>query len=384
MPKESLPAHMERKHEMLVEVQCDHCSKQMPRKSIEEHQKKNHSLKCLYCRQDVTRSSFEMHVWAKHNEIYREMKKIRKESFENGKRECLKQFYVHCSVCKEKMFKTSLDQHMKEVHPPVLIPFVQPAKQLPLKGVSNLYKHERTADIFFVFEFENSSRVAAHKCILGSDSVVFHRMFYGKRKKMTEVMIGAVSLEAFTIFLASFYTSTMALTRRNVAEIMYLAKKYNAFKCVRACQDFLTSILTTDNVLSVLELSIRNNCEPLRKLCVKKIMQEGHEIIQLDCFYQCSRNVLKQVLSINFKGRDELLLLEVCIEWAKQLCERENVNASQLPNIRLQLGDCFDLIRFNAMTPLQFVQCQSRFAEMFTINELKGITKAIATELNDT
>lgn len=44
------------------------------------------------------------------------------------------------------------------------------------------------------------------------------------------------------------------------------------------------------------------------------------------------------------------------------------------------MGDCFNLIRFDSMTPLEFVQLQSSFADIFTKDELKEIAKAIATQ----
>lgn len=336
MPKESLYAHIQRKHEeMLVMVECDYCRNSMPRKSIEKHQKKLHSLECLYCGHDVVASSFEEHLCDEHAEIYRELKLIRKASFEEGKRQCLERFYAVCTVCEANMLKTSLDEHMKEVHPPqksVPIPFVQPnLKQVPrITSVAVLYRNERTADVFFVFE--NHPRVAAHKCILASDSVVFCRMFYGEMKEMGDITITDASLDGFLAFLKSFYTSNMAITEENVAEIMYLGNKYDAVKCKTACQNFLTLVLCTENVLTILELTNMYNCEPLRMLCLKKIMQEGRAIIQMDCFYQSNRDVLKQILSTNFQRRNELTLFDACIGWAKQLCERENTD-----DLRLQL-----------------------------------------------
>lgn len=356
----------------------------MPSSSLEGHELRKHTYECLYCDCYVVTSSIEEHTSEEHSDLGQELRKIRKESVEIGRRQCLEELFVNCTDCKVKLLKTSLDEHQEKVHPPpkpLHLPFEHVIRSPLIRDVTNLYQHERTADVFFIFE--DQLHVAAHKCILASDSVVFFRMFYGELKETGDIRIVDASRDGFVIFLESFYKSHMEITEENVAEIMYLGNKYDAKKCTKACDNFLTLVLRTENVLTILELSLKYNSEPLRQQCVKEIEKTGRVIIQMDSFYRSNRDVLKQILSTDFQGRNELTLFEACVAWAKQSCQRENIDSIESSQLRLQLGDCFDFIRLYSMSPLQFVQFSSSFADILTKSELKEISKAIAAQYSD-
>ena len=55
---------------------------------------------------------------------------------------------------------------------------------------------------------------------------------------------------------------------------------------------------------------------------------------------------------------------------------------SKMMDWRTELGDCFDLIRFGAMTPLQFMKCETIYP-VFTANELTEIKLRIIAQVDN-
>lgn len=201
---------------------------------------------------------------------------------------------------------------------------------------------------------------------------MFYRRFYVDLEKESNIEICDVSAEVFEVFLSSFYQEKIAVCYRNISDLIYLAKQYNARNCMTQCELFLKSKLTAENVCSALELATVCNDMEMYRSCLEVIEQNFRRVLTTEGFLSCNHNVLKHILLSNIENRDEFLLFEACMLWAKNSLERNNMDHNNMMDWRSELGECFDFIRFAAMTPLQFMKCETIYP-VFTAAELADI-----------
>ena len=65
-----------------------------------------------------------------------------------------------------------------------------------------------------------------------------------------------VSADALKEFLQFFYFHRVALIMENVADVMYLGKKYDVKEFLLLCSDLLTANITADNGMIALGMAI--------------------------------------------------------------------------------------------------------------------------------
>lgn len=289
----------------------------------------------------------------------------------------------------------------------------------PYANISRLYMDERTGDVHFEFDDGNGniSRIAAHKSILSAASEVFDRMFYGDLKEAGDVKIEDATHPVFAVFLQSFYKEEIQLTFDNVADVWYLAKKYMMAECASACERFLLKVLTTFHqyfnvnqctrssevkmsmytinkhlaeannnmpfaqaLFNIFEWANFYSSKVLRDSCIGLIQTVGSILIETYCFWTCSRSILKEVLSIDFIHRNEWLLFDACMEWSLNVCRLSNINGACMANRRKELGDSFNLIRFDKLTAAEFLKCLAKYTEVFSQKEIKHYSKIIGAK----
>lgn len=179
-----------------------------------------------------------------------------------------------------------------------------------------------TADVNFVFDEEV---VPAHKCMLAFHSPVFRQMLYGEPE---------------------------------LPSLLQLAHMYN----VEWLEAELTKVLNAvikDNTIAalwVLPQASFYSYDDMQKNCIKQIHRHGNSLIKSAEFLDFEKEMMDEILTKDFVDRNEATVFENCIEWAKRACEKAAFNAESPVNIRAQLGDSFNLIRFESMTEHQFLQ----------------------------
>lgn len=251
-------------------------------------------------------------------------------------------------------------------------------------NLEKLWLNETTSDIHFVVDnIRNESQLLpAHKALLAVDSSVFYRRFFIDLEKESNIEISDVSAEVFKVFLSSFYQQKITVCDSNVSDLIYLAKQFNARNCMTQCEQFLKDKLTPENICYAFELATVCNDMEMYRSCLLVIEKNFSRVLTTNGFLCCSHNVLKHILMANVKNRDEFALFEACMHWAKTSLERNNVVQSKIMDWRTELGDCFDLIRFGAMTPLQFMKCETIYP-VFTANELTEIKLRIISQADN-
>lgn len=241
-------------------------------------------------------------------------------------------------------------------------------------NLQKLFQNSATADVHFIFDcVDGVKRIAAHKCLLAIASTVFNQMFFGVLKEGADVHIVDASPDEFTEFLQFFYLDKITLTSDNIADVMKLADKYDVSGCMNLCAQFLELTLSTESVCWYYELGILYDLSHLNEICAEKICMETKRVFESNTFVNCGRHVLTRILSMEELSCDEINVFEACMNWSIEACKRGQTDPSLIENRKRQLDNCFDLIRFPAMTSEEFSICIGEQDGLFSGSEIIDI-----------
>lgn len=246
-----------------------------------------------------------------------------------------------------------------------------------ITNIGKLHLDAETADVVFVFDNNGSvERVSAHRCLLAAGSEVFKRMFFGELKEGREIQIVDVSIGGFRAFLQYFYLDVITYNSTVIAEVMKLADKYDVKGCFELCTRYLTMTLSTQNVEPIVwcyELALLFDLAHLIGVCEEKICLETQKVLDSNSFLQCCHSTLSKILLMDGLSCDEIHIFQASMNWAMEACKRASIDENNAENLKQQLGNCFDLIRFPAMTAEDFYACIADKENLFTSNEILDI-----------
>lgn len=108
------------------------------------------------------------------------------------------------------------------------------------------------------------------------------------------------------------------------------------------------------------------------------------EIFRSDGFLVCSRDILFHVMKSfhPWNPVDTCWKIEKSLDWAKNECERNGIDASIPANWRLQLDECFDLKDFEDFNIELFLKFEKAYP-VFTMDEFRSIVNHITVEKNN-
>lgn len=241
-------------------------------------------------------------------------------------------------------------------------------------NVGKLYLDDESADVKFNFDYGgNVESVVAHRCILATGSPVFKQMFYGELKEGTEIPIVDASIDGFIAFLQYFYLESVTYNSTVIGEVMKLADKYDVNGCMDLCIRYLTLTMSTQNVCSCYELALLYDLGHLIGVCEEKICLETQKVLESSSFLHCSRHILGRILLMDGLSCDEIHIFQASMMWAMEACKRAGIDENNAENLKQQLGHCFDLIRFPAMSAEDFYTCIADKENLLTSNEIMDI-----------
>lgn len=218
-----------------------------------------------------------------------------------------------------------------------------------------LYKNANITDVSFLFNDEKK-KIAANKCLLAVASPVFEKMFYGDLKEPGDISIVDATYEAFLEFLQFFYSDKFELSTDNICEVLTLADKYDVAGLINLCVQFLEYYLSDQTVCWVYDLALMFDLSHLINLCQEKICFETASVFTSQSFKACGSNILSRILALDELSCDEIFVFHRAMEWATEACRRSNIEPT-MENKKLELGECFNLIRFPTMSSEQFSVC---------------------------
>lgn len=215
------------------------------------------------------------------------------------------------------------------------------------------YYSDRTADVFFEFiEDCRKMYLAAHRCILASDSEKFRQIFYETTSAGPIVKVSDTSLEIFDLLLQSFYNRSVTLRIHQIDELIRLAFYYNANKCKQICIEYMKLLIEDNNIMIVhcLELATRNKCENIQMLCLSKVREYGYGLVNSPEFFAFSWQTIETVFTIDFYGRDEFELFKLFLNQSAYECNRDYFDASNVNDVKKYLKKYLCIIRWGNLT----------------------------------
>jgi hypothetical protein len=222
-----------------------------------------------------------------------------------------------------------------------------------------LVNSEDMHDVVFTFPGSDgnskTTRIFGHKMVLSVGSAVFKAMFFGSlAEKGKEVTVVDIEAHIFLQLLTYLYTDDVTLGEDTALDIMYAAKKYDVPGLQKQCLDYLVSIVSWNNAVTIYNQSILLDEMALEQRCFEVMDKSAHNIINdngqvslIDLPLLCL--LLKRD---TFCAR-EVDIFDAMVWWAKnQLPDNEKSPV----HIRRILKNAFFLIRFPCMTLKEIVQ----------------------------
>lgn len=118
---------------------------------------------------------------------------------------------------------------------------------------------------------------------------------------------------------------------------------------INLCVQFLEYYLTDQTVCWVYDLALMFDLVHLINLCQEKICLETVSVFTSQSFRTCGANILGRILAMDELSRDEIFVFNQAMEWATEACRRSMIEPT-MENKKLELGQCFDFIRFPTMS----------------------------------
>lgn len=194
--------------------------------------------------------------------------------------------------------------------------------------------------------------------------------FNGTWKENTEVEIVDASADGFKEFLQFIYLGEVSITVDNVAEVMFLGKKYHIDECLAACSKFLKNILDEKNICWGYQLAITYEQENLKRFCEVVIGSKTKEVLASDGFLRCDFNVLSHIVMLNRLACSEYDLFEACMKRIETLGQ-ENESAKEAA--KTECRNLFNHFRFGSLSNDELVALSSDYSQWFSYQEYREI-----------
>lgn len=220
------------------------------------------------------------------------------------------------------------------------------------------------------FKFDDGE-INAHRKLLSAFSSVFATMFNSTWSSNAEpIPITDASYEHFATFLDFFYKGEVTLNVDSVMPILYLAHKYDVEEIVSSCASFAADHVCVANVIEYYGAATRFNQQHLKQRCNELISNNTEAVLKSKVVLEGGSEILKHILQLDELSCKEVMVFDLCVEWAKNKCRDKNLDETQPNNLRAQLNDFFHLIRFKEMKSDEFANYCEPMEEIFTRKEL--------------
>ena len=252
------------------------------------------------------------------------------------------------------------------------------ATKLTIKErISHLYNNDLMSDVTFLVRNNRSDahcRIPAHKFILAASSSVFFAMFHGPiAESRNEIEISdCESRECLLEFLKFIYSDEIDLNWNNSFNVLYLSKKYMIPALSVRCCEFLSRTLTKENVLAILQQSVKLDEPDLLSRCLEFIHSVISDVVEMEAFLYLDLTTLKIILQEDRLQIPEINLFLAVEKWCKSKVSRRKMNDCP-ESWRKVLSDAIYLIRFPCMTSQEFAK-YCMFSGLLTMDEVRDVS----------
>lgn len=221
-----------------------------------------------------------------------------------------------------------------------------------------LFNNEFLSDIKFAFS--DGIIIYAHTFILSLRSAEYYELFKGMIGIKQVIQIGNItSNKIFESFLKYLYTDEIVIDKHNMFDILKLSLKYKVKTLENRCHNTIKNNLNEDNSCKILEASVNENWEELRKSCEEFIANNYKKVLDNQSFLVNNEKILKIILDMDpVSDVNELSIFKSVLKWADHACELDGIEYNE-QNRRQKLKNNLKLIRFSAMTFTEFHEAQT-------------------------
>ena len=253
----------------------------------------------------------------------------------------------------------------------------QATKLTVKERISHLYNNDLMSDVTFLVKNDCSKihcRIPVHKFILAASSSVFFAMFHGPiAESRDEIEISdCENSECLLEFLKFIYADDIDLNWNNSFNILYLSKKYMIPALSIRCCEFLAKTLTKENVLAVLQQSVKLDEPDLTARCLEFIHPVISQVLEMEAFLYLDLDSLKIILQEDRLQIPEISLFLAVEKWCKSKVSRRKMNDCP-ESWRKVLSDAIYLIRFPCMTSQEFAK-HCIFSGLLTMEEIRDVS----------
>jgi speckle-type POZ protein len=157
----------------------------------------------------------------------------------------------------------------------------------PCDRIQNFREENKQTDVTFDVA---SKRFAAHRIILAAYSPVFEAEFFGSmaESNMDNIMINEMMPSVFKAMLDFMYKGSLTVNEKLIdadepmsyhsflQNLLAAADRYAVEQLKTLCEHKLIKSISTDTVLSTLELAEKHNCYELKEDCVRFIVDRNN------------------------------------------------------------------------------------------------------------
>lgn len=192
--------------------------------------------------------------------------------------------------------------------------------------IARLYGDERLADIIFVVQqYEDGpiQRFVGHRNIISMWSEVLKSMLCGDFKEghAQEVHIRDVEPAAFEAMLKLMYCGTAEITFDNVLAILDVSVRFDVAPLVQFCVQFLQNHTSSEHACRMLEVGVQYGLTKLMDKCIELIVTDDH-ILESEDFYRLPQSAVIELAKHDSWNLHEDEVYDTMIHWADMNAER--------------------------------------------------------------
>jgi BTB/POZ domain len=166
--------------------------------------------------------------------------------------------------------------------------------------------------------------IKGNKAFLAFTSTVFHRMFFSDFPSKNEIEIPDVDADAFQVMINSLSGKAVNLNADNVAQIFYLAEKYDLQFLRQVCKTFIVNSIDSSNALALLNTFQHYNESDINEKCLSIILDDPLVFFNKPEYPKAPADVVRRIFKshcINCSTQDVKIAL---LDWMKKNGKLEN------------------------------------------------------------
>ncbi|KAL9988190.1 hypothetical protein ACROYT_G002604 [Oculina patagonica] len=246
------------------------------------------------------------------------------------------------------------------------------AKNWPMdhkERCKSMFNNEILSDVKFVVQTSRNSEneesdskrrkivIPAHKFLLSICSPVFFAMFCGEMAETKDhIDLPDCESEGMLELLRYIYTGEVCLNGNNVMQVLYLAEKYMIRSLTDECAEYIGKNLDISNVFCVVKHAKQYENRDILFYCWDLIDQEAEEALKLNEFLNMERSFLNQLVERNTLSIKEVELFKAVDCWAKEECNRQQLEADGSVKRQVLGEQIVKNIRFPIMKQRDFIE----------------------------